>query len=131
MYPRYDTRIAACKSKTLEANSVLKSQIPQTPRRSLRPRAPTTPDFSKQKSPEKRKSPQKTRSPQKNTTVAVGAPKDLYYTIRGILDENETNYLVDWEDIGSQSFSPTWEPKSTVTDLAIKAWEEDKKVEKR
>jgi len=53
--------------------------------------------------------------------------KDLYYTIRGILDENATDYLVDWEDIGSQSFSPTWEPKGNDTDLAIQVWEEEKK----
>ncbi|KAH0284054.1 hypothetical protein M436DRAFT_85128 [Aureobasidium namibiae CBS 147.97] len=123
-----------CIIKYDPVRDVPESQIPRTPRRSLRPRGPTAPKFSKQKSPQKATSPQKNRSPRRNqapqkrkVAAAYDVPKDLYYTIRGILDEHETGYLVDWENIGSQSFSPTWEPKGNVTDLAIGVWEEEKK----
>ncbi|KAG9646693.1 hypothetical protein KCU64_g10428, partial [Aureobasidium melanogenum] len=49
-----------------------------------------------------------------------------FYSIRGILKENKTQYLVDWEDIDDQKFEPTWEPKVNVTEAAIQEWEEKK-----
>ena len=98
--------------------------------------------FSEQKSPKKCKSPRKRgsgspkkrkpKSPRKQKAVAADAPNGTYYTIRGILDESETGYLVDWQDIDSQSFSPTWEPKGNVTSLAIQLWVDgQKKMVKR
>ncbi|KAK6004648.1 hypothetical protein QM012_008510 [Aureobasidium pullulans] len=49
-----------------------------------------------------------------------------FYSIRGILDENKTQYLVDWENIDDQTFEPTWEPKANVTEAAVEEWEEKK-----
>lgn len=139
MYLRYEYPSRYVQDvKSWKLTDLFKSQVPQTPHRSLRPRAPTTPKLYKQKSPEKRTSPEKNKSakkaksPQKRRVAATEAPQSTFYSIRGILNENETDYLVDWEDIGSQSFSPTWEPKGNVTDLAVQVWEEEKKkIEKR
>ncbi|KAH0335695.1 hypothetical protein KCU81_g8909, partial [Aureobasidium melanogenum] len=52
--------------------------------------------------------------------------EEPFYSIRGILKENKTQYLVDWEDIDDQKFEPTWEPKQNVTEAAIQEWEEKK-----
>ncbi|KAH0366431.1 hypothetical protein KCU65_g5390, partial [Aureobasidium melanogenum] len=52
--------------------------------------------------------------------------EEPFYSIRGILKENRTQYLVDWEDIDDQKFEPTWEPKENVTEAAIQEWEEKK-----
>lgn len=123
--------------KKLETNSLLKPQIPRAPRRSLRPRVATTPEFSNQKSTQKlkclqkTKSPKKPKSPQMRRAVAADLPSEPYYTICGILDEDETRYLVDWGDIGLQSFSPTWEPKGNVTNLAIRVWAEARKKKEK
>jgi hypothetical protein len=53
------------------------------------------------------------------------------YAVRNILEEKKTQYLVDWEDIGSQSFPPTWEPKHFVNKVAIQEWEELKEERKK
>jgi hypothetical protein len=45
------------------------------------------------------------------------------YSVRSILDENKTKYLIDWADIGGKSFAPTWEPKDFVTPDLIPVWE--------
>lgn len=50
-----------------------------------------------------------------------------FYSIRGILQENNTRYLVDWEDMDDQKFEPTWEPKDNVTEAAVQEWEDKKK----
>ncbi|KAG9894144.1 hypothetical protein KCU94_g12358, partial [Aureobasidium melanogenum] len=52
--------------------------------------------------------------------------EEPFYSVRGILKENKTRYLVDWEDIDDQKFEPTWEPKDNVTEAAIQEWEEKK-----
>lgn len=54
-------------------------------------------------------------------------PEEPYYSVRGILDENKTKYLVDWEDIGSTKYPPSWEPKGFVTGDVVQEWEEEKK----
>ncbi|KAI4765871.1 hypothetical protein E4T52_14062 [Aureobasidium sp. EXF-3400] len=69
--------------------------------------------------PSKRKSRQMSDEPEE--------PEEPYYSVRGILDENKTKYLVDWEDIGSTKYPPSWEPKNFVTGEAIQEWEEEKK----
>lgn len=55
--------------------------------------------------------------------------EEPFYSIRGILKENKTQYLVDWEDIDDQKFEPTWEPKANVTEVAVQEWEEKKQQE--
>jgi hypothetical protein len=52
---------------------------------------------------------------------------DVLYTVRNIIGETKTKYLVDWEDIGDETFEPTWEPKRYVTEAAVEEWEETKK----
>lgn len=60
---------------------------------------------------------------------ALEETEEPLYAVRGILDEDKTRYLVDWENIGSESFEPTWEPKAFVTKPAIQEWEAKKKKE--
>ncbi|PKX96628.1 uncharacterized protein P174DRAFT_84534 [Aspergillus novofumigatus IBT 16806] len=48
--------------------------------------------------------------------------EDEWY-INCILDESESQYLIDWEG----PWSPTWEPKENANEAAIKVWEEKKK----
>ncbi|KAI9037051.1 uncharacterized protein KD926_000918 [Aspergillus affinis] len=48
--------------------------------------------------------------------------EDEWY-INCILDETESQYLIDWEG----NWSPTWEPKENASDLAIQTWEDKKK----
>jgi hypothetical protein len=71
----------------------------------------------------------KRKSRQQMTDVADEEPE--VFAVRNILEENKTRYLVDWEDIGSQKFDPTWEPKHFVTRAAIQEWEELKEERKR
>jgi len=71
----------------------------------------------------KRKSRHVSEEPEEN--------QEPYYSVRGILKESKNKYYVDWEDIGSESFSPTWEPKAFVTADVIQEWEDKKKEKKR
>ncbi|KAF7166776.1 hypothetical protein CNMCM5623_000283 [Aspergillus felis] len=48
--------------------------------------------------------------------------EDEWY-INCILDETESQYLIDWEG----RWSPTWEPKENANEAAIRVWEEKKK----
>ncbi|PYH96129.1 hypothetical protein BO71DRAFT_349785, partial [Aspergillus ellipticus CBS 707.79] len=48
-------------------------------------------------------------------------PEDEYY-INCILDESESQYLIDWEG----NWTPTWEPKEHASEAAVQAWEEKK-----
>ncbi|KAL2825969.1 class II histone deacetylase complex subunits 2 and 3-domain-containing protein [Aspergillus cavernicola] len=50
---------------------------------------------------------------------------DQEWEINGILDESESQYLLDW--VGN--WSPTWEPKEYASDLAIQVWEDKRKKE--
>ncbi|RAH73758.1 uncharacterized protein BO66DRAFT_435234 [Aspergillus aculeatinus CBS 121060] len=47
---------------------------------------------------------------------------DEYY-INCILDETESQYLIDWEG----PWEPTWEPKEHANELAVETWEKAKK----
>ncbi|RAL01935.1 uncharacterized protein BO80DRAFT_47453 [Aspergillus ibericus CBS 121593] len=46
---------------------------------------------------------------------------DEWY-INCILDETESQYLIDWEG----PWTPTWEPKEHASDLAVQVWEDKK-----
>ncbi|KAL4804880.1 class II histone deacetylase complex subunits 2 and 3-domain-containing protein [Aspergillus unguis] len=45
------------------------------------------------------------------------------WEINGILDETESQYLLDW--VGP--WSPTWEPKNHASEVAVQVWEKKKK----
>ncbi|KAL4923750.1 uncharacterized protein BDV17DRAFT_276324 [Aspergillus undulatus] len=47
------------------------------------------------------------------------------WEINGILEETESQYLLDW--VGP--WSPTWEPKENASEVAVQIWEEAKKKE--
>ncbi|KAE8150098.1 hypothetical protein BDV25DRAFT_140153 [Aspergillus avenaceus] len=49
--------------------------------------------------------------------------EDEWY-INCILDETESQYLIDWEG----PWSPSWEPKEHASESAIQAWEEKKQI---
>ncbi|CAD0100343.1 unnamed protein product [Aureobasidium mustum] len=66
----------------------------------------------------------------KRKSRQLSEPEEPFYSIRGILKENKTQYLVDWEDIDGQTFEPTWEPKANVTEAAIEEWQEKKQQKK-
>ncbi|RAL09159.1 uncharacterized protein BO97DRAFT_185444 [Aspergillus homomorphus CBS 101889] len=51
---------------------------------------------------------------------------DEYY-INCILDETDTQYLIDWEG----PWEPTWEPKEHASALAVQVWEQKKQQERR
>ncbi|KAF9887287.1 hypothetical protein FE257_010282 [Aspergillus nanangensis] len=46
------------------------------------------------------------------------------YLIKCILDESESQYLIDWEG----SWTPSWEPKEHANETAIQTWELKKEV---
>ncbi|OJJ83166.1 uncharacterized protein ASPGLDRAFT_465039 [Aspergillus glaucus CBS 516.65] len=48
---------------------------------------------------------------------------DEEWDIKCILDETDSQYLIDWEG----PWSPTWEPKDNANDVAVKVWEDIKK----
>ncbi|KAL2846106.1 class II histone deacetylase complex subunits 2 and 3-domain-containing protein [Aspergillus pseudoustus] len=50
---------------------------------------------------------------------------DGEWEINGILDETESQYLIDW--VGN--YSPTWEPKENASELAVRVWENKKQKE--
>ncbi|KAL4939255.1 hypothetical protein BDV06DRAFT_199233 [Aspergillus oleicola] len=58
-------------------------------------------------------------------TSADEIEDDEEWEINGILDETESQYLVDW--VGD--YSPTWEPKENASELAIQIWETARKKE--
>ncbi|GKZ19667.1 hypothetical protein AbraCBS73388_004572 [Aspergillus brasiliensis] len=47
---------------------------------------------------------------------------DEWY-INCILDETESQYLIDWEG----PWTPTWEPKENANDIAVQVWEDKKR----
>jgi hypothetical protein len=55
-----------------------------------------------------------------------------YYEIRGIIEESELEYKIEWADSPEgRVYEPTWEPKSNVTEAAIRDWEGRKPTSKR
>ncbi|KAL4886267.1 class II histone deacetylase complex subunits 2 and 3-domain-containing protein [Aspergillus karnatakaensis] len=48
--------------------------------------------------------------------------EDEEWEIEGILDETESQYMIDW----AGDYSPTWEPKDNASEVAIQVWEEKK-----
>ncbi|KAL7652072.1 hypothetical protein ACMYSQ_009387 [Aspergillus niger] len=55
-----------------------------------------------------------------NDSEALGADEWL---INCILDESESQYLIDWEG----PWTPTWEPKENANDVAVQVWEDKKR----
>jgi hypothetical protein len=52
---------------------------------------------------------------------------DEFYKIRGIMRKTRDIYEIDWADgPDGKKYEPTWEPKSNVTELAIREWEAQK-----
>ncbi|KAL4952131.1 class II histone deacetylase complex subunits 2 and 3-domain-containing protein [Aspergillus filifer] len=45
--------------------------------------------------------------------------EDLEWEINGILEETDSQYLIDW--VGN--YSPTWEPKENASESAVQIWE--------
>ncbi|GAT27763.1 HDA1 complex subunit [Aspergillus luchuensis] len=45
------------------------------------------------------------------------------WLINCILDETESQYLIDWEG----PWTPTWEPKENANDVAVRVWEDKKR----
>jgi hypothetical protein len=55
-----------------------------------------------------------------------------YHEIRGIIEESKLKYKLDWADSSDgRVYEPTWEPKSNVTEAAIRDWEGRKPTSKR
>jgi hypothetical protein len=55
-----------------------------------------------------------------------------YHEIRGIIEESELKYKIEWADSPEgRVYEPTWEPKSNVTEAAIRDWEGRKPTSKR
>lgn len=58
--------------------------------------------------------------------------EDQYYNLRTVLDERRigrvTKYLIDWEDNPrtGEKYTPTWEPKENLTDVALADWKATK-----
>lgn len=61
------------------------------------------------------------------------ADSKQFYAVRDIIDENETKYLIDWEDdpVTAERYEPTWEPKINATRKAIEDWEKIKRSRAR
>jgi len=117
------------------------------PRRSIAtsPEPPTTPQQEQQPQPKKggrgrpRKYPPKDAAPIPAETPDPpahgvkrkrGRPRkqEQEFPVRDILDEDETRFLIDWEDneTTGEKYEPSWEPKEEVGRAAIEAWEEIK-----
>ncbi|GFF97621.1 hypothetical protein IFM53868_09241 [Aspergillus udagawae] len=62
-------------------------------------------------------------SDDENDDSSSSLDEDEWY-INCILDETESQYLIDWEG----PWSPTWEPKENASEAAIKVWEEKKRT---
>ncbi|KAL2863324.1 uncharacterized protein BJX67DRAFT_364079 [Aspergillus lucknowensis] len=63
-----------------------------------------------------------TDSSDEEDASAEDIDEDEWY-INGILEESESQYLIDWFG----NWSPTWEPKENASELAVQVWEEKKK----
>ncbi|OGM44777.1 HDA1 complex subunit [Aspergillus bombycis] len=61
-------------------------------------------------------------SDEENDNESSALAEDEWY-IDCILDETESQYLIDWEG----PWSPSWEPKEHANDAAIQVWEEKKR----
>ncbi|KAE8161808.1 class II histone deacetylase complex subunits 2 and 3-domain-containing protein [Aspergillus tamarii] len=61
-------------------------------------------------------------SDEENDSKSSALAEDEWY-INCILDETESQYLIDWEG----PWSPSWEPKEHANDAAIQVWEEKRK----
>jgi hypothetical protein len=58
---------------------------------------------------------------------------DKEYTVRNILAETKTHFLIDWEDdpVTEEHYAQTWEPHANVTADTIADWENQKAEKKR
>ncbi|KAE8135507.1 class II histone deacetylase complex subunits 2 and 3-domain-containing protein [Aspergillus pseudotamarii] len=61
-------------------------------------------------------------SDEENDNESSSLAEDEWY-INCILDETESQYLIDWEG----PWSPSWEPKEHANDAAIQVWEEKRR----
>ncbi|KAB8274201.1 class II histone deacetylase complex subunits 2 and 3-domain-containing protein [Aspergillus minisclerotigenes] len=61
-------------------------------------------------------------SDEENDNESSALAEDEWY-INCILDETESQYLIDWEG----PWSPSWEPKEHANDAAIQVWEEKRR----
>ncbi|KAE8364154.1 class II histone deacetylase complex subunits 2 and 3-domain-containing protein [Aspergillus caelatus] len=61
-------------------------------------------------------------SDEENDSESSDLAEDEWY-INCILDETESQYLIDWEG----PWSPSWEPKEHANDAAIQVWEEKRR----
>lgn len=55
------------------------------------------------------------------------------YKVRSIIDENDTQYYIDWEpdEESGEVYEPTWEPKENANSLAVRDWESCKAAAKK
>ncbi|KAI5270734.1 hypothetical protein E4T47_05857 [Aureobasidium subglaciale] len=71
------------------------------------------------------------KKPRQDDEDEVDKVADDFFEIKSIIGERVNEYRVDWQDIGSKKFTPTWEPKENVTDAAIEEWEEKKRLKEQ
>ncbi|KAI9707765.1 MAG: hypothetical protein M1836_000727 [Candelina mexicana] len=66
-----------------------------------------------------------TSAPQDNVPSADGE----LWKVKDIIEENRTQYLIDWEDDPKtgRSYEPTWEPKGNANREAVKDWQKKKR----
>ncbi|KAI5247403.1 hypothetical protein E4T42_06026 [Aureobasidium subglaciale] len=71
------------------------------------------------------------KKPRQDDEDEVDEVADDFFEIKSIIGERVNEYRVDWQDIGSKKFTPTWEPKENVTDAAIEEWEGKKRLKEQ
>ncbi|PWY79635.1 hypothetical protein BO70DRAFT_51891 [Aspergillus heteromorphus CBS 117.55] len=93
----------------------------------VRKRKATTPIYTDyttnipSKRPENKHTVQSSEDERETGSDGGSLEEDEFY-INCILDETESQYLIDWEG----DYTPTWEPKEHANDSAVQAWEERK-----
>ncbi|KAI9780104.1 MAG: hypothetical protein M1816_003189 [Peltula sp. TS41687] len=67
--------------------------------------------------------------PQKRGADQETHDLDPLYAIKDIIGENNTQYLIDWENnrVTGEAYAPTWEPKANANRAAVDAWERVKR----
>ncbi|OJD39846.1 chromo domain-like protein [Diplodia corticola] len=59
----------------------------------------------------------------------VDAKDNRFYTAKRILDENKTDYLIEWDGINPETkkpYMPTWHPKSCANRALLAEWKKEK-----
>ncbi|KAL0265144.1 hypothetical protein SLS55_001103 [Diplodia seriata] len=101
--------------------------IPISPRR-IRPTLTSPPPIKNKRGRPPKSAHSISKAPQPKRSK-IGAKRNPLFKAKRILDENKTDYLIDWDGVDPKTkkpWVPTWHPKSCANRALAAEWKESK-----